>query len=260
MSGVDGIKGFLGADFTGERITLRAPAPVDFVDAYVAGLKSGDGAMRLAGLRIEAGEVMTFLGSRASGAHTALSALCGLAPIEQGRILVGGRDVAKTDAPAFRAEIAYASADLVFPPMSALALVRRLAPFADEETARGAFARCLPAAFGVGADDLVTAAAPAATRLRLALAGALARRAPLIAIALDDADICPNLLELLTDQTRALRQRTTIILAGRDPALLTLADRAAVFDRGRINAFGPAAQVLAEPAGPARRFAFARLA
>jgi hypothetical protein len=161
---------------------------------------------------------------------------------------------------AYRAEIAWASGDLVFPPMSAFALVRRLAPFADEATARAVFDQIFPASLGVGHDDLLTHDAPRELRLRLSLAGAIARRAPLLAVALGDDVVAPDILDLLTTLAGALRARTTILVAGADPALLRLADRVIGFDRGRTAPVRIDAVPKVEHLPPQRRFAATRVA
>jgi ABC-type branched-subunit amino acid transport system ATPase component len=243
-----------------QRMSLHGAADIRIETLGIDAPSAAEGPARIASLRIAPGEDVAFVGGRSSGAETALSAICGLAPIAEGRILVNGRDLTRTDLVAYRAEIAWASGDLVFPPMSAFALVRRLAPFADEATARAVFDQIFPASLGVGHDDLLTHDAPRELRLRLSLAGAIARRAPLLAVALGDDVVAPDILDLLTTLAGALRARTTILVAGADPALLRLADRVIGFDRGRTAPVRIDAVPKVEHLPPQRRFAATRVA
>ncbi|MBU6373718.1 MAG: hypothetical protein KJS97_13410 [Alphaproteobacteria bacterium] len=258
------------------RLALKTPAALTFRDvaasapseAADADEDTGAVLIRVPALTIAGGDVVALTGPRDGGARTLLAAVAGLTPLDEGAILVGGRDLRRVDAIAYRAEIGVVGRRLVAPQgATALELVRRLAPFAEDTAAVAAFERVGLAALGVTPsttlDEIALAAddpAIAPLRLRLSMAGALARRPPLLLLDLDDAALAadPAGETLVAEIAAALRGRTTILMATTRPALLRQADVEIEIARGRVRAVGAPA-VVATPSPDATRFsAFGR--
>jgi len=225
------------------RMAMRNPAAVNFRDVAAYDPLDPAHLVRIGALDIPPGEAFAFIGARGSGASAALAAIVGLAAVERGHILVGGRDVRAIDRVAFRVEIAALGRRTILPEIGALSLVRRLAPFADDHAVEAAFDRAGLRGLGIAPETIVRPNDPrfdASVRWRIALAGALARRAPLLAIDCPDAVFDEALDALLCDHVSAMRGRATIILATNRPALVRSCDSVAAFERGRLAAVGGA--------------------
>lgn len=250
------------------RLAIKAPASLTFRDVAASAPDGADANIRIPDLTIAGGDVVALMGAPGAGIRTTLATLAGLTPLDEGAILVGGRDLRRVDAIAYRAEIAVVGRRLVTPPrVAVLDLIRRMAPFAEDSAAVAAYERVGLAALGIAPSQIVPAIdlaaddpAAAPLRLRLALAGALARRPPLMLLDLDDDALAadPAGETLIAEIAAALRGRTTILMATRRPDLVSQADVAIDMARGRVTAVGAPAQVAA-PAPAAVRFsAFGR--
>lgn len=250
------------------RLAVKSPASLTFRDVAASAPDGADANIRIPDLTIAGGDIVALMGAPGAGIRTTLATLAGPAPLDEGVILVGGRDLRRVDAIAYRAEIAVVSRRLVTPPrIAALDLIRRMAPFSEDSAAIAAYERVGLAALGMAPTQIVPAIdlaaddpAAAPLRLRLALAGALARRAPLMLLDLDDDALAvdPAGETLIAEIAAALRGRTTIVMATRRPALVRQADVAIEMARGRVTAVGAPAQVAAPAQAVVRFSAFGR--
>jgi branched-chain amino acid transport system ATP-binding protein/neutral amino acid transport system ATP-binding protein len=76
----------------------------------VAGYGAAEQILKGAGLRVEAGEIVTIIGPNGAGKSTLLKVVAGLVAMAEGRLLLDGRDVSQADA------IGRARAGLAFMP------------------------------------------------------------------------------------------------------------------------------------------------
>ena len=201
---------------------------------------------------LKAGELTALIGPNGAGKTTLVRALAGLIPAE-GRIAIEGRSLASF-APHQRAKrIAYLPQGHVFHWPMAVAAVVALGrhPHGDvfsglTDADRGAVERALAA----------TATAPFAARsvttlsggerARVALARALASEAPILIADEPTVSLDPRHQLAVMALLAGVAHRGTAVLAIVHDLTLAarFADRILVMDRGRLNAQGPAREVL----------------
>jgi ABC-2 type transport system ATP-binding protein len=216
----------------------------------------GDGARALAGVttRVNRGEFFGLLGPHGAGKTTMVRILAGLLKPDGGRASVLGYDV-RTHAREIRGHIGYlgqrAGVDRRLTGRENVLLMARLHGLRGREAATSAdeMLRMLELSALAGQQAGRYAAAE---QRRLALAGALAHRPPLLL--LDDAacGLPPQERAIIWRSLRAIHRDmgTTIFLATQclDEAE-TLCDRVAIIDHGKLLAAGTPAELKAEAAG-----------
>ncbi|MBK0417617.1 ATP-binding cassette domain-containing protein [Leucobacter sp. CSA1] len=215
-------------------------------------------------LRAGAGETVALMGPSGAGKTTVVDALSGLIRIDEGRIRLGGADIADAAsgvhvAPSRRGVGVLGQEALLFPHMTAVENIAFAARAAGSSRAEAT-------ALASGWLDRVGLAGLAARRpselsggqrQRVALARALAARPRLLLL---DEPLVSLDVEAAADIRALLRERltesgTTAVLVSHDAAdALALADRLLILDAGRIAQQGTVEQVLA---APATRFAAA---
>jgi putative spermidine/putrescine transport system ATP-binding protein len=219
---------------------------------YPAAAASARPAVRDLNLDVARGELLTLLGPSGSGKTTTLMMLAGFEQPTAGRILLEGRDISST--PPHRRGIGVVFQNYaLFPHMSvaenvAFPLEARGVPKA-ERAARVAKALEMVRLSGFGARR--PAQLSGGQQQRVALARAMVFEPPIVLLdeplgALDKA-----LREEMQLEIRALHQRLglTMLYVTHDQAeALTLSDRIAVFEHGRIRQLAPPREMYQEPA------------
>jgi ABC-type sugar transport system ATPase subunit len=203
-------------------------------------------------LEVRAGEMMTLVGPSGSGKSTILRLIAGLDRPDQGRIVVDGQDVVRV--PPHRRAVAMVFQDYaLYPHLTVLGnllfglRVRRVRRAEAERRARAAADR-------LGIADLLDRypdQTSGGQRQRIALARALLREPTVYLLDEPLASLDAPLRFATRADLLALHRElgTTTIHVTHDQAeAMTLGDRVAVLDRGRVRQIGPPQQVYDEPA------------
>ncbi|WP_233563419.1 ABC transporter ATP-binding protein [Micromonospora musae] len=203
-------------------------------------------------LEVRAGELMTLVGPSGSGKSTMLRLIAGLDRPERGRILVDGQDVSRV--PPHRRSVAMVFQDYaLYPHLTVLGnllfglRVRRVRRDEAERRARSAAER-------LGLADLLDRypdQVSGGQRQRVALARALLREPAVYLLDEPLASLDAPLRFATRADLLALHRdlgSTTVHVTHDQAEAMTLGDRVAVLDRGRIRQLGPPQQVYDEPA------------
>ena len=189
-----------------------------------------------ANLRVSPGEIACLLGPSGCGKTTLLRLVAGLEPLQTGRILVDGTDLAA--APPERRGIGLVFQDFaLFPHLSALDNVA-FGIAADRKRAREVLRR-------LGMEDYAGAfphTLSGGQQQRIALARALAPRPRVMLLDEPFSGLDTGLRARLRDDTLHLLKASgaATILVTHDPEeAMFMGDRIAVMDRGRIVQVGP---------------------
>ena len=199
-------------------------------------------------LSIRSGELVGLLGPNGAGKTSLLRALCGLDPLDAGRITYAGRTPAEIGRRAFGCTLAYLpqSGRIHWPlPVEEVVALGRLPHGAAQVD--DAVRRAMAAADVLDLSGRPTGSLSGGERARVLLARALAVEAPVLLADEPVAALDPyhqlQVMELLRATARA---GTAVVAVLHD---LTLAgrfcDRLAVMAGGRLMAEGPARDVLA---------------
>ncbi|MFC4169742.1 ABC transporter ATP-binding protein [Teichococcus aestuarii] len=211
---------------------------------------SGYAVQRL-DLEVEKGELLTLLGPSGSGKTTTLMLLAGFEMPSEGRILLGGRDIARLPPHRRGIGVVFQSYAL-FPHMSvaenvAFPLeVRGVPKAARAERVRKALAMVRLESFGERRPTQLSGG----QQQRVALARAMVFEPPIVLLdeplgALDKA-----LREEMQYEIRALHQRlglTMMYVTHDQQEALTLSDRIAVFEGGRIRQLAAPRRLYEQP-------------
>ncbi|MCC7282438.1 MAG: ABC transporter ATP-binding protein, partial [Acetobacteraceae bacterium] len=195
-------------------------------------------AVRGLDLDILPGEFLTLLGPSGSGKTTTLMMLAGFEPPSAGRILIEGRDMASV--PPHRRDLGVVFQHFaLFPHMSVAENVAF--PLSVRGVPRALRARQVAEALSMVRLDGLGARRPAALsggqQQRVALARALVFRPAIVLMDEPLGALDRQLREEMQSEIRALHDRLgiTVIYVTHDQAeALTMSDRIAVFDHGRL--------------------------
>ncbi|SCG55225.1 carbohydrate ABC transporter ATP-binding protein, CUT1 family [Micromonospora echinaurantiaca] len=203
-------------------------------------------------LEVRAGELLTLVGPSGSGKSTVLRLIAGLDRPDGGRVLVDGQDVARV--PPHRRAVAMVFQDYaLYPHLTVLGnltfglRVRRV-PRAEADR------RAREAADRLGIADLLDRhpdEMSGGQRQRVALARALLREPSVYLLDEPLASLDAPLRFATRADLLALHRdlgTTTIHVTHDQAEAMTLGDRVAVLDRGRVRQVGPPQQVYDEPA------------
>ena len=194
-------------------------------------------------LELAPGSVVALVGKSGSGKTTAVSLLLGLVRPDQGRISVGGIDLAGCDLGAWWRRIAWSPEHPMLFCGTIADNIRLGAPSAST-------AEVLAAVAGAGAGDFVSAlpdglatvvgdggrALSAGETRRIGLARAFVRRAPLLVLDEPTADLDAVASAAVADTLSRLRGTCTTLLVTHDLALAGVADTVVELARGRVAA------------------------
>lgn len=267
---------WLGATpFTQKLPTLRAPGrsllattrPVlslERVSKHFGGVV----ALESVTLKVPRGEIFGLIGPNGSGKSTLVNVVTGLVPPDEGRVIVSGEDV--TGRPASRVAACGVARTFqtvhLHPELSVLdnvavarigdlpgGLFGTLATIGADRRLRRARAEAVAVldALGLGGDGLRPAGSlPPGAQRRLELARALARNPELVLLDEPAAGLSEPEQAYLAERLRVLKTRglAMVIVDHNMGFLLSLADRIACLDQGRLVAIGTPDQVRRDPA------------
>jgi putative spermidine/putrescine transport system ATP-binding protein len=236
---------------TGEAIGTAAGAAADVV---VKGLRKTYGsvvAVDSIDLEIGRGEFFTMLGPSGSGKTTTLRMIAGFEVPDEGTILLGGKDVARLppyDRPVNTVFQDYA----LFPHMSVQdnveygLRVRKVARDERRDRARSALALVRLDGYG----DRKPAQLSGGQRQRVALARAIVNRPQVLLLDEPLGALDLKLRQEMQIELKRIQQEvgiTFIYVTHDQEEALTMSDRLAVFNKGRIEQVGPPAAVYEHP-------------
>jgi multiple sugar transport system ATP-binding protein len=213
------------------------------------------GAVRaLAGLSlaVREGELLALLGASGSGKSTALRVIAGLEQADAGRVLIGGRDVTRV-APAQRDVAMVFQSFALFPHLTVrenigFGLAARRTPAAERERRVRAAADVLDLGALLGRRPR---ALSGGERQRVALARALAGRPAVLLMDEPLSNLDAPLRERARAEIRRLHRETgaTVVYVTHDQAeALSLGERVALLDGGRLRQVGDPDEVYEHPA------------
>jgi ATP-binding cassette, subfamily C, bacterial CydCD len=189
-------------------------------------------ALRQLTAHVEPGEVIAIAGPSGCGKSTLLGALLGFVPVHQGRISVGGSDLADLDPDAWRAQVAWVPQRPHLFARSIADNIRLGRPGATDADVDAAVVDAgldgvvaglpdgLRTVLGEGGVGLSTG-----ERQRVALARAFVRDAPLLLLDEPTANLDGETEAVVLTAIRRLVVGRTVIMAAHRPSLLALADR-----------------------------------
>jgi spermidine/putrescine transport system ATP-binding protein len=202
-------------------------------------------------LYVQPGEFFALLGPSGCGKTTVLRLIAGFLQPQTGRITIGGQEM--TGAPAYARNIGYVFQNYaLFPHMSVAQNVafglesRRL----DKQTIQQRVAEALDLVQLPGLGDRRPAQLSGGQQQRVALARALVTQPRLLLLDEPLAALDKKLRTEMQVELRALQRRlviTTLFVTHDQEEALSLADRIAVMNRGRIIQIGPAQEVYERP-------------
>jgi putative spermidine/putrescine transport system ATP-binding protein len=228
---------------------------------------SGAAAVRLAGVRkvygdvvavdgvdleVQAGEFFTLLGPSGSGKTTTLRLIAGFERPDEGQVKLGGADV--TDRPPYARDVNTVFQDYaLFPHMTVadnVAYGLRVRGIGRRER-RGRVDEVLRRMRLPGVGDRKPSQLSGGQRQRVALARSLVNRPGVLLLDEPLGALDLKLRQEMQLFLKSLQQDlgiTFVYVTHDQDEALTMSDRLAVFDRGRIEQIGPPAEVYERPA------------
>lgn len=203
-------------------------------------------------LTVEPGETVALVGPSGVGKSTLLNVVLGFAVPDEGRVRVGGRELAELDPERWRSRIAWVPQRPHLFAGTIAENVRLARPDADD-------AAVVAALRDAGAYDFVAelpdgertllgedgAGLSAGQRQRLAIARAFLADRPLLLLDEPTASLDGETEAGIVDAVRRLAAGRTVLLVVHRPALLAVADRVVTLEPRAAEAQGPAASVAA---------------
>ncbi|MFJ1740252.1 thiol reductant ABC exporter subunit CydD [Streptomyces microflavus] len=203
-------------------------------------------------LTVEPGETVALVGPSGVGKSTLLNVVLGFAVPDEGRVRVGGRDLAELDPERWRSRIAWVPQRPHLFAGTIAENVRLARPDADD-------AAVVAALRDAGAYDFVAelpdgertllgedgSGLSAGQRQRLAIARAFLADRPLLLLDEPTASLDGETEAGIVDAVRRLAAGRTVLLVVHRPALLAVADRVVTLEPRPAEAQGPAASVVA---------------
>ncbi len=205
-------------------------------------------------LDVAAGEFFTMLGPSGSGKTTTLRMIAGFDVPDTGRVEIAGRDV--TDMPAYDREVNTVFQDYaLFPHMTVAENVEyglRVAGVAKDERSRRASEALEMVRLGeYGARK--PAELSGGQRQRVALARAIVNRPRVLLLDEPLGALDLKLREQMQVELKSIQSDvgiTFIYVTHDQEEALTMSDRVAVFNEGRIEQVGPPAEIYERPQNP----------
>jgi putative spermidine/putrescine transport system ATP-binding protein len=202
-------------------------------------------------LEIAAGEFLTLLGPSGSGKTTLLMALAGFVRPDSGSLIIGGRDITRLSPDKRDIGIVFQNYAL-FPHMSVIAnveyplILRKIPKKEARDRALAALARVKLDGYG----DRNIAALSGGQRQRVALARAIVFEPRVMLMDEPLSALDKNLREHMQFEIRRLHDDlgiTTIYVTHDQREALTMSDRIAVMDAGRIQQIGAPSEIYHRP-------------
>ncbi|GAA1276167.1 hypothetical protein GCM10009579_39010 [Streptomyces javensis] len=181
---------------------------------------------------IRPGETVAVVGPSGAGKSTLLNAVLGFAAPYEGRVLIGGRDLASLDPESWRRQIAWVPQRPYLFAGTIAENVRLARPDADDEAVRAAlrdadalrFVSALPDGIEARLGEM-GAGLSAGQRQRIALARAFLADRPVLLLDEPTANLDGETEASVVEAVRRLAEGRTVLLVVHRPALLPLADR-----------------------------------
>ncbi|MEU4892251.1 thiol reductant ABC exporter subunit CydD [Streptomyces sp. NPDC044780] len=181
---------------------------------------------------IRPGETVAVVGPSGAGKSTLLDAVLGFAAPDEGRVLIGGRDLAALDPESWRRQIAWVPQRPYLFAGTIAENVRLARPDADDEAVRTAlryadayrFVSALPDGIETRLGEM-GAGLSAGQRQRIALARAFLADRPVLLLDEPTANLDGETEASVVEAVRRLAEGRTVLLVVHRPALLPLADR-----------------------------------
>ncbi len=229
---------------------------LELADVTVRHAGRAEPSLNAASLTVEPGETVALVGPSGVGKSTLLDVVLGFAVPDEGRVRVGGRDLAELDTERWRSRIAWVPQRPHLFAGTIAENVRLARPDADDEAV-------LAALRDAGAHDFVAAlpdgmltvlgedgaGLSAGQRQRLALARAILADRPVLLLDEPTASLDGESEAGIVDAVRRLAAGRTVLLVVHRPALLAVADRVVTLEAGGTTAAGAGATV--RTSGPA---------
>ena len=239
------------------RMILPRPQGVVEIEAAVVAAP-GTTAPILHGLsvRLEAGGVVGVIGPSAAGKSTLVRALTGVWPLASGTVRIDGSEIGHWDPQALGRHIGYLPQDVELFDGTVAQNIARFGT-ADEAAviavARTAGCHALIQGLPDGYDTRIGTGGHGLSggqRQRIALARALYGQPSLVVLDEPNASLDQAGETALMQAVAELKRAgTTVVIVTHKLALLAEADQVLVLNDGRIQAFGPAEQILAQVTG-----------
>ncbi|MCI4046710.1 thiol reductant ABC exporter subunit CydD [Streptomyces sp. TRM75563] len=233
--------------------TLR----LELADVTVRHEGRAEPSLDAASLTVEPGETVALVGPSGVGKSTLLNVVLGFAVPDEGRVRVGGRDLAELDPDRWRSRIAWVPQRPHLFADTIVENVRLARPDADDEAVLAAlrdagaydFVAALPDGMGtaLGEDG---AGLSAGQRQRLALARAFLADRPVLLLDEPTASLDGESEAGIVDAVRRLATGRTVLLVVHRPALLAVADRVVTLEPRTGAPAEPYAKALAGAAAP----------
>jgi len=190
-------------------------------------------------LDLRPGETVALVGESGAGKSTVAALLLGLLIPDEGRITVGGTDLAACDARAWRRMVAWVPQRPALVRGTVAENIRLGAPEASDEAVRTAAARAgadgfvaaLPAGYGTAIGDGGRVLS-GGERRRIGLARAFLRDAPFVILDEPTADLDPASVAHVAAAIARLRAGRTVLVIAHRPELVRHADRVVVLADG----------------------------
>ncbi|MCB1914752.1 MAG: type I secretion system permease/ATPase [Rhodocyclaceae bacterium] len=201
-------------------------------------------------LDIAAGEKVAFIGRIGSGKSTLFRLILNLYAPDQGEVLIDGMSARQIDPHSLRRQIGYVPQDvLLFHGSVRDNIVLGSSEVSDERLMEAIRLACLEETLAQLPDGLATQVGERGERLSggqrqaVAIARALVHRPRILLLDEPSSMMDPATESQLIRQLRSLTDMTLLLVTHRT-AMLPLADRLVVMERGRVAADGPRDQVL----------------